>query len=172
MFDLIKQNILKRYSVQKLSEMYGVNLSNTQDISEKIKNIDNNKLEVIKSNYYDVLNKKYSKSKKDLIFNINKKVIKQTRKDFYDINKDLVLNINQKYFIYDRYDNNKRNEFTVKKIDLVDFKKLKTIYRILGFSSIEELKKSLKTISIEKNYIEFNHKDTDKCVMLVCLEWN
>ena len=124
------------------------------------------------SNYYDVLNKKYSKSKKDLIFNINKKVIKQTRKDFYDINKDLVLNVNQKYFIYDRYDNNKRNEFTVKKIDLVDFKKLKTIYRILGFSSIEELKKSLKTISIEKNYIEFNHKDTDKCVMLVCLEWN
>lgn len=124
------------------------------------------------SNYYDVLNKKYSKSKKDLIFNINKKVIKQTRKDFYDINKDLVLNVNQKYFIYDRYDNNKRNEFTVKKIDLVDFKKLKTIYRNLGFSSIEELKKSLKTISIEKNYIEFNHKDTDKCVMLVCLEWN
>lgn len=124
------------------------------------------------SNYYDVLNKKYSKSKKDLIFNINKKVIKQTRKDFYDINKDLVLNVNQKYFIYDRYDNNKRNEFTVKKIDLIDFKNLKTIYRILGFSSIEELKKSLKTISIEKNYIEFNHKDTDKCVMLVCLEWN
>lgn len=124
------------------------------------------------SNYYDVLNKKYSKSKKDLIFNINKKAIKQTRKDFYDINKDLVLNVNQKYFIYDRYDNNKRNEFTVKKIDLIDFKNLKTIYRILGFSSIEELKKSLKTISIEKNYIEFNHKDTDKCVMLVCLEWN
>lgn len=124
------------------------------------------------SNYYDVLNKKYSKSKKDLIFNINKKVIKQTRKDFYDINKDLVLNVNQKYFIYDRYDNNKRNEFTVKKIDLVDFKKLKTIYRNLGFSSIEELKKSLKTISIEKNYIEFNHNDTDKCVMLVYLEWN
>lgn len=54
MFDIIKQNILKRYSIEKLSEIYGVSLPNREEIFKKIQNINSERIE---SNCYDVLNK-------------------------------------------------------------------------------------------------------------------
>ena len=41
MFDIIKQNILKRYSIEKLSEIYGVSLPNREEIFQKIQNQNN-----------------------------------------------------------------------------------------------------------------------------------
>lgn len=54
MFDIIKQNILKRYSIEKLSEIYGVSLPNREEIFQKIQNVNSEKIE---ANCYDVLNK-------------------------------------------------------------------------------------------------------------------
>lgn len=54
MFDIIKQNILKRYSIEKLSEIYGVSLPNREEIFQKIQNVNSERIE---ANCYDVLNK-------------------------------------------------------------------------------------------------------------------
>lgn len=54
MFDIIKQNILKRYSIEELSEIYGVSLPNREEILQKIKNVNSEKIE---ASCYDVLNK-------------------------------------------------------------------------------------------------------------------
>lgn len=54
MFDIIKQNILKRYSIEKLSEIYAVSLPNREEIFQKIQNVNSERIE---ANCYDVLNK-------------------------------------------------------------------------------------------------------------------
>ena len=54
MFDIIKRNILKRYSIEKLSEIYGVSLPNKEEIFQKIQNVNSERIE---ANCYDVLNK-------------------------------------------------------------------------------------------------------------------
>lgn len=54
MFDIIKQNILKRYSIEKLSEIYGVSLPNREEIFQKIQNVNSERID---ANCYDVLNK-------------------------------------------------------------------------------------------------------------------
>ncbi len=54
MFDIIKQNILKRYSIEKLSEIYGVSLPHREEILQKIQNVNSERIE---ANCYDVLNK-------------------------------------------------------------------------------------------------------------------
>lgn len=54
MFDIVKQNILKRYSIEKLSEIYGVSLPNREEILKKIQNVNSERVE---ANCYDVLNK-------------------------------------------------------------------------------------------------------------------
>lgn len=54
MFDVIKQNILKRYSIEKLSEIYGVSLPDREKISHKIQNVNSERIE---ANCYHVFNK-------------------------------------------------------------------------------------------------------------------
>ena len=54
MFDIIKQNILKRYSIEELSEIYGVSLPNREEILQKIKNVNSERIE---ANCYHVFNK-------------------------------------------------------------------------------------------------------------------
>lgn len=121
--------------------------------------------------HYQNINEKYSTKETGLIFNVSEPLLEENTNNIYHIKKDLILEENEKYFVKDIYTNN-NIDFIVKKVDIEKFNDLSVNYKMLGYKDNYSLKQSLRTISIEKNYKEFDEELEDDFVCLVEIEWN